>query len=264
MVAVAGVPLPDAMAAVTPLIARDNESTVRQRRPDFLVVAEVLEGLGIAERIEPVGWRVRQPNGELREVELESLPFPERERLLHRPLPMRSIETLEDGGTLYVAYNVTRDETAGFATEIATRAPSSDAVVLDLRRNAGGDNRTYGPLLETLEELTDAGKQLAVLISRVTFSAAMQLVVDLEQRTPAIFVGESTGGSPNQYGDAVTVDLDETRVAGRVATISWTTAGDDDPRTTREPDLPVSVAAADFFSGAEPVLAAALDRLRSG
>jgi hypothetical protein len=45
----------------------------------------------------------------------------------------------------------------------------------------------------TAEVLRGLGKHLAVLISRVTFSAAMQLVVDLEQRTPAVFVGEPTG-----------------------------------------------------------------------
>ena len=102
--------------------------------------------------------------------------------------------------------------------------------MLDLRHNTGGDSETYLPLLAKLEELTVADKQLAVLTSRVTFSAAMQLVVDLEQRTPAIFIGEPTGASPNHYGDPVTVDLRHTRVAARVATISGPPPG----KATRE------------------------------
>ena len=108
------------------------------------------------------------------------------------------------------------------------------------------------------------GKRLAVLISRVTFSAAMQLVVDLEQRTSAVFVGEPTGASPNHYGDAVSVELEGCGVTARVATISWLTAGETDERSTKEPDLHVRVESAVFFAGEDPVLSAALELLRSG
>src|SRR5581483_10207521 len=124
-----------------------------------------------------VAWRVRSPSGE-REVELETLPIDECQRLLEPPPPPRSIEALDEGHALHVAYNVTLGETARFAEEIEIRARKAEAVVLDLRHNSGGNNQTYGPLLAALERLTDAGKRLAVLTSRVTFSAAMQLVID--------------------------------------------------------------------------------------
>src|SRR5581483_2313480 len=47
LVAIAGVPLVEVMAAVSPLIPHDNEWTVRERRPRFIVIAEVLRGLGV-------------------------------------------------------------------------------------------------------------------------------------------------------------------------------------------------------------------------
>jgi hypothetical protein len=262
LIAVASIPLADVMVAVSPLVPHDNEWTVRERRPRFLVVAEVLRGLAIIDRSGPVTWQVRAPGGALREVELEPLPVPECQRLLDPPRPPRSIQTANEGRVLLVAYNVTRGETADFAAEIASRARTVDAVVLDLRHNAGGNNQTYGPLLAALEQLTAAGKQLAVLTSRVTFSAAMQLVIDLEQRTPAIFAGEPTGASPNHYGDPDTVDLPHTQVSARVATISWTTAGETDTRTTRQPDVFIPLSAAAFFSGSDPVLSGALQALR--
>jgi hypothetical protein len=261
LIAVAGVPLADVIAEVTPLVSRDNEWTVRERRARFVAVAEVLRGASLTTGFSPVGWRVREANGALRNVALEPLPNPDWERLLLQGRPARSIEALDGGRTLHVEYNVTRGETAGFADEIQRRAGKSKALVLDLRHNAGGDSTTYGPLLSTLEELTSAGKHLAVLTSRATFSAAMHLVIDLEQRTPAIFIGEPTGASPNHYGDPVTVELPDTRVTARVATISWKTAGEDDQRQTREPDILIPCSASAFFAGEDPVLAAALERI---
>jgi hypothetical protein len=87
----------------------------------------------------------------------------------------------------------------------------------------------------------------------------MQLVVDLEQRTNAVFVGEPTGGSPNQFGDAMEVELPDTRLLAKVATVSWETAGSADERLTRAPDVEVPVRAEDFLAGRDPVLDAALE-----
>ena len=67
----------------------------------------------------------------------------------------------------------------------------------------------------------------------------MQLIVELEQDTQAVFVGEPTGGSPNQYGDATKVELPNSGLNAFVATVAWKTAGEFDDRVTRMPDIPV-------------------------
>ena len=260
LVAVAGTPLAEVMAAVTPLVPRDNEWTTRARRPHFIAVAEVLVGLGFIDRVGSAAFRFGGRDAGV-EVELEPRPAPEALRVLEQPRATCRIDAIADGRVLHLAYNVTRGDTSKFATEIArvARTTGADALVLDLRHNAGGDNTTYRPLLELLETWSvNQAKKLTVLISRVTFSAAMQLVIDLEQRTPAVFVGEPTGASPNHYGDAVSLELEECGVIARVATISWTTAGVADERTTKEPDLHVGVESAAFFAGEDPVLAASL------
>ncbi len=262
LVAVGGTSLAEVMSAVTPLVPHDNGWTIRARRPHFIAVAEVLQGPGVIESDGSAAFRFGDRAGGV-EVELAPRPAPEVGRVLEQPRATRGIDAIADGRVLHVAYNVTRGDTSEFATEIArlSRAAGTDALLLDLRHNAGGDNTTYGPLLELFETWSvNQGKKLTVLISRVTFSAAMQLVIDLEQRTPAVFVGEPTGASPNHYGDAVSVELDGCGVTARVATISWTTAGEADERTTKEPDLHVGVESAAFFAGEDPVLAAALER----
>src|SRR5438552_3087184 len=47
LIAVEGVDLDEVLAAVSPLIAYDNEFTIRARRPTFVVNASVLHGLGV-------------------------------------------------------------------------------------------------------------------------------------------------------------------------------------------------------------------------
>jgi hypothetical protein len=86
----------------------------------------------------------------------------------------------------------------------------------------------------------------------------MQLVLDLDRLAEPVFVGEPTGASPNHFGDATSVELPQTGLVARVATISWETAGSEDVRSAREPDIPVPLDAASFFAGEDPILAAAL------
>ena len=79
-----------------------------------------------------------------------------------------------------------------------------------------------------------------MLTSRTTFSAAMQLVVELERETTATFVGEPTGGSPNHYGDAIVVELPNVGLNVDVATIAWMTAAPPTTVYAREPDIRVA------------------------
>lgn len=172
---------------------------------------------------------------------------------------MHWVDRTPDGRAVHIGYNVTLGDIAGFAQEVAAFAaePGTRLVVLDLRLNGGGDNRTYGPLLESLKRLASY-KRVAVLISRETFSAAMQFVIDLEQQTSAIFVGEPTGGSPNHFGNATRFQLPNSGLNAHVATFAWTTAGKDDKRLTREPDILVTHESGSFFSGEDPTLITAL------
>lgn len=269
--AIGGIPIASLAKQAGSLVPRDNAQTLRARRPSYLVAAEILDGLGV-----PEGARRTFALDHV-DVALEPIPAAEYVRVLDadRRLPRRPgvrylerrderawIEQIAGGRILLVAYNVTRGDTRPLADEIAARAQKTPprAVVLDLRHNGGGDNTTYGPLLVELERRA-ATAQLLVLTSRVTFSAAMQLVVDLETKTDALFLGEATGASPNHFGDAVPVELPAAGLVSRVATISWETAGADDVRPAREPDISVPLRSEDFFEDRDPVLDAALAAL---
>ncbi|MGH3024445.1 MAG: hypothetical protein ACRDNI_12370 [Gaiellaceae bacterium] len=275
--AVAGVPVDDAVRAVEPLVPADNESSRAARLPQYLVVAEVLHGLGLTADAGPAELTLVMPDGAPRTATLapvsaseyaasypdlfnplvpQGLPTrPEPPYLSHR-LRTRWLDTLEGGGTVYAAYNVTLGSTESFARRLehAASRPEVERVVLDLRHNPGGDTTTYAPLLDVLGTLDS----VTVLVGRTTFSAAANLLAELEQRADLVLVGEPSGGSPNLFGDPVPVTLPESRLTAQVAGRRWSLAGEGDERTAFEPDRPIALSSADFFGGIDPVLEEAL------
>ena len=272
LLSIGGTAIASLARQIEPLIPRDNHATVGARRPSYLVASEVLEGLGIGESTHQT-FVLRPRSREPFEVTLEPIPADDyatavdADRRLPRRPGVRYLERRDEprwvereSRAILIGYNVTRGETESLAAKIASiaREEPPAALVLDLRHNGGGDNTTYGPLLLELQRQSRRA-QLLVLTSRVTFSAAMQLIVDLETTTNAIFVGEATGGSPNHFGDAVQVELRAAGLIARVATVHWETAGPGDERLTREPDLHVPLRSKDFFENRDPVLEAALD-----
>jgi hypothetical protein len=256
LVSIAGNPVDEVAADVRSLVPADNEWSLKARLPQYLVVAEVLRGLGYpgaefefdtaAATLEPV------------EADQYVAAFPD---LFHPMVPQglphaveeRFVEMLDGGRVVYAAYNVTLGDTTDFAGEIRRRARRAQRVVIDLRNNPGGNNFTYPPLLEALKPL-----DVVALIGRTTFSAAANFITELEQGAEIRFVGEPSGGAPNLYGDPVAVPLPATGLTLHVAGVYWEKSTPDDPRVAIEPDISVGLSSEDFFSGRDPVLRAAL------
>jgi len=273
VVAIEGTPIEDVLAAIEPLVPRDGPATVPAFRPIFLPRTEVLRGLGIAgegpmeitverdgreavESVEPVPFD--DYRAWLGDRGMQQLPATDRLRYLTDPEPL-TIELLENG-VLYVRYRSVQSPAVDEARDLV-ESGAVRRLVLDLRQNPGGDNTTYGPLLELVRDFAaDHPRELRVLIDRVTFSAAANLSADIERRTDAVFVGEPTGGGVNFWDDVTFVRLDALPVPMQVgvSTRYWEFADPDDPRLAIEPDEPVAASAEDYFAGIDPALEAAL------
>jgi hypothetical protein len=282
LVSIDGVAIEEVAEAVTPLVPRDNELSLLARLPQYIVVAEILHGLGLTGDAASARLGFALPGGERRDVTLEpvqaeayadafgdlfdplvpqGLPLRPAPAYLARRLEDRWLAALEGGRVVYAAYNGTLGDTSSFAREILRRVrdPQVERVVIDLRHNPGGNNSTYGPLLDALSDRTvDQPGRLVALVGRTTFSAAANFATELERSTGVVFVGESTGGSPNLYGDPVPVELPASGWTVRVASVYWRMSEQGDARVALEPAIAVALSSQDFFRGRDPVLTAAL------
>lgn len=138
----------------------------------------------------------------------------------------------------------------------ALAEPQWDRVILDLRRNSGGNNFLGEPLRRQLARSRfNRPGGLYVLIGPTTFSAAQNLVNRLERETFAIFAGEPTGGSPRHFGDSK-------KFAGSlpasVSTLPWFDSYPQDKRSWVMADILIPRSFADWQAGRDPVLDAVL------
>jgi hypothetical protein len=268
--AIGGIPIDQVEARVRPLITRDNEWTVLDRLPFFLVVAEVLSGLDLA----PV-FSFELPDGSRREASFDAISlalhvqrfggwWEPTTRPGRQPLYLRlrnrsfALSRIDRGRALYVTYNVTTNP-RGVPSRLIQLARSRRVrrIIVDVRLNGGGDNTTYFGLVQALRNrrINRPGR-LRVLIGRRTFSAAGNFAGEVDRFTRGRFYGEPTGGAPSQWGDSALIPLPTIGIAA--ATAVQYIGSEQDKRLATYADVPVAIRAADFFAGRDPVLAAAL------
>jgi len=281
VLALDGIPAGELERQVRPLVPRDNEATRDDRFMSFLLTAEVLHGLGLRAGTGPAAFTLQRPGAAPQQVTVAPVTAAAYLRLMQplfpsfvyalpkRPKPLylrrrgedHYVTTVDRGRVVFVGYNMTVGSTYPEAQRVLRLARQRKVrrVVVDVRLNPGGDNHTYALLLSALRsKAVNRPGRLVVLISRSTFSAAANFITDLERRTRAIFVGETSGGAPNLYGDATGVDLPVAGVNVNIATVYWQKSFAADTRAGIKPKLRVPLSSTAFFRGGDPVLAAAL------
>jgi hypothetical protein len=121
-----------------------------------------------------------------------------------------------------------------FADELFDRVEGDDidTLVIDLRWNGGGNLFVTRPLFARLLQCKKVLKPgcLFVIAGRHTFSAAMVFAAQLERYTPAIFVGEPTGSSPNFVGETNLVTLPYSKMLVSISNLAWQNAAASDRR----------------------------------
>jgi len=145
------------------------------------------------------------------------------------------------------------------------RVESFERIVIDLRRNGGGDNYLGEPLRHELARSRfNAPGGLCVLIGPGTFSAAQNFANRVERECFVTFVGEPTGSAPNLVGDPAFHVGQATGITAMVATKRWFDGGPDDKRRWIFPDVFVPSLYADWAAGRDPALDAALSLKPAG
>jgi hypothetical protein len=172
------------------------------------------------------------------------------------------VRPLPDQRSLYVSLDDISQPVPQFIAFVRQVAEAMDdprcsKLIIDLRRNPGGNNFLGEPLRKHIERSRfNRPGGLYVLVSPVTFSAAQNLSNRLERETFAIFAGEPTGGAPNHFGDAKPFPGLILRSA--VSTRPWFDSYPMDRRPWIMPDMLIPRLFTDWMNGRDRVLDAVL------
>ncbi len=279
LVKVGDVGIDEAVRRVASAVPAENDAAMYQNVCAWLFRPELLQGLEIVKDPATVRVEVESTDGTRFSADVarndRASPAPLRvmpdESLLKMPELQRPrerfywFEHLPEHKAIYVRYdrcaNDPRQMVLAFAAELMKAVDRDDVerVVIDLRRNGGGNSLIFRPVIEGLKERPKVNHQggILVLIGPRTFSSAMMNAWDLRVTTDAILVGRPTGQKPNHFGEVRSFKLPRSGVSVYYSTKRFTMIGDNDPPSLM-PDVPVEPTSAEYFSGRDVTVERAL------
>ena len=271
----------EAYDAVAQICSVDNAMGVKASVPRYFVVPEILHALGLIEDMENAPLKLEKPNGEQFTVYLKPGPLGPIDQLVKArdgadaPTP-RWLKTqdenywyeyVEEEKLVYFQYNAVRNKADDpiwlFTKKLFEfiEANPVEYLVIDMRRNGGGNNFLNEPIVHGLIKCGKINKDghLFVIAGRYTFSAAMNCAADIEYHTKAMFVGEPTGSSPNFIGESTVITLPWSDLQVSCSSLYWQRSVAMDDRTWIAPDLPAELSSEDYRTNRDPALEAILD-----
>jgi len=243
----------EVLKAIDPLISRDNSVALKIMGPMRMRNLPLMHALGLIPEPEKVLLSVVDRDGKARTIilhadsripsrrlwdglpdgwksfrELSTAPLPLFLKNLYAPY---WFEYQPDTKLVYFQFNrVINDPHEPFArfSDRLIRfinAHDVEKLVIDLRWNAGGDTFLLIDLIHGLircDKINKRGKLFAIIGNR-TYSAAQNAATFIQRHTPAVFVGEPTGSSPNFIGeeDEATFELPFSKLNVNVSYLFW-------------------------------------------
>jgi hypothetical protein len=277
VIAIGSTPIRDVMERATQLVPRgENDGRTRLTATMQLTSPEVLHGLGVIADREKASFSFELATGERATVTLSPAPLGNVStwRLAtgdKPPLYLRRLtepwwtESLADAQTVYFSFTryPPEDEFRERTAALARLLDESHArrLVIDLRRNQGGDLDRFRRLLLTMIKAhTTINRKggLFVIIGPGTFSAATVNALDLRNEANAILVGSPTGMRPNHFGEVAEFRLPNSGLRVSYATQYHRFASDTDSAVI--PDQHIEPTWAEFHAGRDPVMEWILSR----
>jgi uncharacterized protein (TIGR03437 family) len=277
VVRIGQLPVDEAYQAVVPIVSHENDGTVREISPYYLVNADILQALKVAKDARTVPFGFEDLKGARFTLEIASsdpgkvvpaTAAPDA-RAGFTPLwRQRTNENywftyLDSSRTLYFAYNACQEMPgrafADFNAQMWATFDSKpvERMIIDLRNNSGGNSAVLNPFLFAGAERAARFQQVkaAVLLGRRTYSAAVTNAIALRQG-PVTVYGEPSGGNSNGYGEVLSLVLPNSQL--RVGYSTKYFAYPQVPPGPLMPDVQVTMSSADYFARHDPFLAAVL------
>lgn len=267
-------PIENVVQLAMPYLHGDNDMKIKEILPHRLVIFDFLEGLGLTEKNGSVNLTIGTPE---KEYVLNITPINTSDSISYKsskkdnaPQPLYAMHPdqnywykyLEKERLIYFKFNVTLEmEAISFKTFVDSlfndiNTLPVEKLVIDLRNNNGGDNSIIQPLIHSIicnAKINRTGR-LFTIIGRNTFSAAVNLVTELETHTKTIFVGEPTLAPPNHYGETNVVRLPYSDIMLLYSTQFWQGSLPWDKRPWIEPTIKVELSIDDYINGRDPIL----------
>jgi hypothetical protein len=262
-------PIEEAEKKISEVIPWENEYWLMTKLSSNLQNADVLQTIGIIPTKESGRFGFVTQDGKSLTVEIKSLTEKDlgsikivrltdhiKPSLATKKTDIYWFEYLPDSKTLYIAYNQCEEDKnkpfAKFVEDAFAIADKENAerIVVDLRRNGGGNSVIMRPLLEAIKQRPQYMKKgkLFALTGRNTFSSGFMNARELQVYTKALLAGESSGQKPNAYGEVKEFFLPNTNLKVRYSTKYFELVGGE-----TKPFLPVDIMIertfADFAAG---------------
>lgn len=275
-----------ALEAIRPLVSFENEQGFISGAMYYLTIPEFLKTQGIADSDENVSFTYFK-NGKEETVDMKSetnstrithsgLSIPDswvdvrtpgsRALWQKEPQSLRYMEYLPESKTLYVRHSAVQDDSLetieSYFSNVFDFINKNDVekFVLDVRMNGGGNNYLNKSVITGIirsDKINKDGKFYCI-IGRRTFSAAQNLVNELEKYTEVIFAGERTSENVNFYGDALVEELPNSKLQARLSWLWWQNLDPRDKRKATSPYLAVDMSFDDYANNIDPVMNAVL------
>lgn len=211
----------------------DNWHSESERLARYLKYSKILKTLGITEHGYSANFEFLLENGSQKTVKLEALPNTEYLSSLGKTIALESPFQFKTSliGTSYLWYQP-KDELktayvyfAGYPSALQMKrfavAVSRDIIqrgikniIIDVRDNGGGNfyvGLELAKLLSFIDQI-DWQKGVYVITGRTTYSAGMSNTAHFKELLNAKVIGEPTGANPNDYQDAETFQLPNSKL----------------------------------------------------
>lgn len=283
VLAVNGTPIDEVYEALSKHVSSDNPWDMWRDVEEYVIQfrwANHLKALGIIDDINEVPIQIRTPEGERKEIRVETLMpntaeyvsfatrpptrpvVPENLQWSPGAEPQRNTEPnykmsyRDSTDILYLDLNIivhesedwTLDHLADSLGHIADNNPINK-MVIDLRTNGGGNSSDAEPLIDLFANHPKFDKRgnLYTLISPEATSAGGIFSMQMERRTKTIFAGENSSFNPNIWGETVPARLPNSKIVVLLSHTVHQEGMPDTPRTYLEPDIKVPMTSDQHF-----------------
>lgn len=274
LVKIGDTPIEEACKKLNVLIAAENPSQIENQLRLMLVMTEALHYVGLVKKKEQASFTFLDKQSKETTITLAPISSKRAEwALAIKPAtwpdhlkqnrPPLGFTWLKENTMLYVWYDRCAEYpkypiatwTKDVVQQINEKHPSK--VIVDLRRNGGGNSVLLQPLINQLAKSeVNSKEKLAVLIGPATFSSAMMNAHHFRLGTKAELVGQPTGGCPNHFGEVKTFTLPHSKCVVQYSTKVFQLTKDN--AKTIEPHRLITPTATGFFADRDELLEAVL------